>query len=164
MIILIDFDGTIVESNYPQIGKALPKAFEVMAELIRAGHTLILWTCRENMGRNINRQYLADAVIFCKENGVEFDAVNETIEELDFRAGEDCLMRKPNVDIILDDSNFGGFPGWQIIREYFYKRPSPPIAPEPSSCPQTPMGDENPTQAAPQSIQYPRGSTEIGID
>lgn len=115
--ILIDFDGTIVEHKFPKIGKPMPQAFEVLKELQEAGWKLILWTCREDVGYLINRQYLKEAVDFCKENGIEFDAVNETLLEFDFRSDFDCLKRKPHVSFVIDDLNLGGFPGWEAIRE-----------------------------------------------
>lgn len=115
-VILIDFDGTIVEHKFPLIGRPLPDAFEVMAELKSAGWKLILWTCREDDGYNINRQYLTDAVNFCRINGVEFDAVNETIQDEEFRP-EKMQKRKPYCRYCIDDRNLGGFPGWDVVRK-----------------------------------------------
>jgi len=115
-VILIDFDGTIVRGAFPEIGEPVPMAFEVMKELKEAGWKLILWTCREDEGYNINKQYLTEAVRFCKENGVDFDAVNEAIPELDFRC-DTCKKRKPYADVVLDDKNLGGFPGWEVVRK-----------------------------------------------
>lgn len=112
----IDFDGTIVEHRFPKIGKPLPQAFEVMKELKAAGWKLILWTCRENSNRFATRQYLEDAVKFCLENGVEFDAVNEAIRDEDFR-DDDFKLRKPYAHCHIDDKNFGGFPGWEMVRK-----------------------------------------------
>ncbi len=111
--ICVDFDGTIVGHEFPKIGEEMPHAFEVMKELQEAGYRLILWTCREDEGPN--RQYLTDAVNFCAENGVEFDAVNKTIEEVEFRPKE-CLQRKPYCQYFIDDRNLGGFPGWLEVR------------------------------------------------
>lgn len=47
MTIAIDFDGTIVEHAYPEIGKPIPFAIETLKQLIKDGHQLILWTVRE---------------------------------------------------------------------------------------------------------------------
>jgi hypothetical protein len=109
----IDFDGTIVTGNYPEIGEPMPDAFAVLKELKEHGWKLILFTCREDMPR---RKYLQEAVDFCLENGVKFDAINETIEDLEFRP-PDCLKRKPYCSVIIDDINLGGFPGWDTVRE-----------------------------------------------
>ena len=116
-VLKIDFDGTLVEHRFPHIGEPLPHAFEVLKELQDHGYKLILWTCRENVGSKIDKQYLTDAVNFCKENGVEFDAVNETILDFDFRADYDCEKRKPHATWHIDDRNLGGFMGWQAVRE-----------------------------------------------
>jgi histidinol phosphatase-like enzyme len=115
-VAIIDFDGTIVEHKFPEIGDPMPGAFEVMKELQVAGWSLILFTCRENYGHKINKQYLKEAVDFCKENGVEFDAVNEALDECEFRP-EDCLKRKPYGSVMIDDRNLGGFPGWEVVRK-----------------------------------------------
>lgn len=115
-ICVIDFDGTIVQHDFPRIGETMPEAFEVMKELKEAGWVLILWTCRENDGHKIDRQFLKDAVDFCKENGIEFDGVNETPMEFEFR-GEETLRRKAYGNVYIDDRNLGGFPGWHVVRE-----------------------------------------------
>lgn len=115
MIIAIDFDGTIVEHAYPRIGEPLPDAFEVLKELKEAGYKLILWTCREDDGHKIDRQFLTEAVNFCREKGLEFDAVNETLKDCDFRS-EKGLKRKPYCHYYIDDAIIGGFPGWAAIR------------------------------------------------
>lgn len=43
MIIAVDFDGTIVEHEYPKIGKEKIFATETLRQLINDGHRLILW-------------------------------------------------------------------------------------------------------------------------
>ncbi len=114
---LIDFDGTIVNHAFPEIGYPLPYAFEVLRGLKAAGHQLILWTCREDMeGPHRGNDYLTEAVEFCLENGVVFDAVNEALPG-DFRG--DGLQRKPHAQYHIDDRNYGGFPGWKSVGKYF---------------------------------------------
>jgi len=112
-IACVDFDGTIVEHAFPKVGKPLPGALETLKELKNAGWKLILFTCREDEGYNINKQYLKDAVEFCKENGLEFDGVNESPKDLDFR---DNGGRKPYATVYIDDRQFGGLPNWDAIR------------------------------------------------
>lgn len=112
--ILCDFDGTIVEHKYPLIGKPMPGAIETLRDLQAAGFKLILWTCREDHGHNINKQYLRAAVEAMREHGIEFDAVNEALED-DFRP-EGVLRRKPHAQVHIDDHNLGGFPGWAAVR------------------------------------------------
>jgi hydroxymethylpyrimidine pyrophosphatase-like HAD family hydrolase len=46
MNIYLDFDGTVVEHDYPQIGKLNPHSLEVIKKLQAAGHQIILNTMR----------------------------------------------------------------------------------------------------------------------
>lgn len=108
MTIAVDFDGTIVEHKYPKIGKTNLFAFETLKELQKQKHKLILWTYRAG-------KELDEAVEFCKENGIEFFAINENFpnEKLD----SNKVSRKIYADIYIDDRNIGGFLGWSKIWE-----------------------------------------------
>lgn len=111
-LIAVDFDGTIAEDGYPKVGKAKMFAFETLKKLQEDGHRLILWTYRHG-------QTLEDAVEFCRRNGIEFYAVNNSFSGEDFDPSK--ASRKLNADIFIDDRNLGGFPGWgevyRIINE-----------------------------------------------
>lgn len=77
--IAIDFDGTIVMHEYPEIGAEVPDAFRVMKRLQEADHKLILFTMRDDKPSKKGeekRAVLTEAVEHCKENGIEFDSVN----------------------------------------------------------------------------------------
>ena len=108
MIISIDFDGTIVEHEYPAIGKTKLFAFETLKALQNKKHTLILWTFRAG-------KELDEAVDFCKKNGIEFYAINRSFPEEDTL--DDNVSRKINADVFIDDRNLGGFPGWSKVWE-----------------------------------------------
>lgn len=56
----IDFDGTIVEDAYPNIGKPQAFAFETLKQLENKGYRLILWTYRHG-------ERLQEAVEFCRK-------------------------------------------------------------------------------------------------
>lgn len=103
--IAVDFDGTIVEHAYPEIGREMLFAFETLKALQDKGHRLILWTFRDG-------QYLEDAVNYCKERGIEFYAVNRSFPEEEFDLS---LSRKIQCDMFIDDRNLGGFPGWSEV-------------------------------------------------
>jgi hypothetical protein len=103
--IAVDFDGTIVENAYPKIGREMLFAFATLKELHKKGHLLILWTFRTG-------QTLEEAVAFCRENGVEFYAINESYPG---ETGTSDYSRKLNVDLFIDDRNIGGFIGWSKI-------------------------------------------------
>lgn len=106
LIIAVDFDGTIVEDQFPKIGPPMIFAFETLKMLQDKGHRLILWTYRSG-------SKLEEAVEFCKSNGLEFYAVNKSYPEEEF--DEKSASRKLNADLFIDDRNFGGFPGWGVI-------------------------------------------------
>lgn len=105
MKIAIDFDGTIVEHKYPEIGKEMLFAFETMRELQKQKHQLILWTYRSG-------KELEEAIEFCRERGIEFYAVNNSYPEEKY--SED-ISRKIQADVFIDDRNVGGFPGWSAV-------------------------------------------------
>ena len=46
--IAVDFDGTIVDHVFPEIGAAVPGAFKWLKRFKEAGATLILWTMRSD--------------------------------------------------------------------------------------------------------------------
>jgi hypothetical protein len=103
--IAVDFDGTIVDHEYPAIGKEKHFAFRTLKELDKMGACLILWTFRSG-------KELKEAVEFCRKNGIEFYAVNKSYPEEIF---DDTISRKIHADIFIDDRNIGGFPGWGEI-------------------------------------------------
>lgn len=107
MIIAVDFDGTIVEDDYPNIGAERPFATETLRMLIRDRHRLILWSVREG-------KYLEDAVNWCRERGVEFYAVNKDYPEED-KEKNNHFSRKIKADYFIDDRNIGGLPDWGQI-------------------------------------------------
>jgi len=111
--IAVDFDGTIVEDRYPNIGKPQLFAFETLKALQQQQHQLILWTVRE--GRS-----LKEAVEFCRKNGIEFYAVNKNFPEEELEPGQ---SRKLNVDYFVDDRNIGGFLGWSKVWELLGNNP-----------------------------------------
>jgi hypothetical protein len=103
--IAVDFDGTIVEHEYPEIGKEKLFAFLTLRELSKKGARLILWTFRTG-------KELEDAVEYCRKNGVEFYAVNKNYPE---EILNETVSRKIDADIFIDDRNIGGFPGWSEV-------------------------------------------------
>lgn len=96
-ILAVDFDGTLVENEFPGIGKP----DHVIAGVVRAyqdmGWKIILWTCRTD-------EMLQDAVNFCREQlGIEFDAVNDNLPEVQQYFGGST--RKVFANMYLDDRN-----------------------------------------------------------
>ncbi len=69
-IIAVDFDGTLCENNWPDIGRENRRMLEVIPLLRKLGVQMVLWSCREEGD-------LADALDWCRQRGVEFDAAND---------------------------------------------------------------------------------------
>jgi hypothetical protein len=106
MIIAVDFDGTLVDHRYPEIGNEKLFAFETLRMLQKQNHQLILWTIRSG-------KELEEAVEFCRERGIEFYAVNKSYPEEKFEY--ELTSRKIQADIFIDDRNIGGLLGWGEI-------------------------------------------------
>lgn len=68
-IIAVDFDGTLCEHRYPDIGFEVPGAIDTLKWLQGKGARLILWTMRSG-------DRLQEAVNWCQERGIEFSGVN----------------------------------------------------------------------------------------
>lgn len=105
MVIAVDFDGTIVEHDYPNIGKPIPFAIETLRQLVKDGHMLILYTVREG-------ELLNEAVEYCRARGVDFYAINASNPD---ESGDKSRSRKVNADVFIDDHNLGGLPEWGVI-------------------------------------------------
>ena len=132
MIIAVDFDGTIVEHIYPEIGQEVPFAIDTLKMLIKDQHRLILWSVREGA-------LLDEAVEWCRARGVEFYAVNKDYPEEE-KEKNNHFSRKLKADFFIDDRNVGGLPEWgqiyqmisqnktyrQLIREQLSVNQEPP--------------------------------------
>lgn len=75
-IIAVDFDGTLCRGdNYPDIGEPNMPMIDYILEQQAKGAKIILYTCREG-------KELSEAVEWCKQWNLYFDAVNENIPEI----------------------------------------------------------------------------------
>ncbi|UYV13770.1 MAG: hypothetical protein NCW75_05665 [Phycisphaera sp.] len=89
IIIAIDFDGTLCDHRFPDIGRENPGAFEWLRKFQDAGARLMLWTMRSDMisdgvsceGHPADKPYLTEAVEWCRERGIEFWGVNSNAEQ-----------------------------------------------------------------------------------
>lgn len=93
-IVAIDFDGTLCTEAFPSIGEPIYETINLVKALQQAGVKTILWTCREG-------QVLDDAVKWCAEHGLLFDAVNDNLPEIkeEWRKS----VRKVYCDFYIDD-------------------------------------------------------------
>ena len=115
MTIAVDFDGTIVEHRYPEIGREIPFAIDTLRMLVQEGHRLILWSVREG-------KYLDDAVTWCRERGLEFYAVNKDYPEEQYK--DTNFSRKLKVELFIDDRNVSGLPDWGVIYKMITEKKS----------------------------------------
>lgn len=74
-IIAVDFDGTLCENKWPGIGAPNAELILYLTSRKQKGAKLILWTCRTG-------DRLKEAVDWCQECGLRFDAINEDIPDV----------------------------------------------------------------------------------
>ena len=94
MIIAVDFDGTLCNNAWPAIGAPRGGVIAYLTARKAAGDKLILWTNRTG-------ERLSEAISWCAEQGIEFDAVNENLPEMVGKFGGNC--RKVYADQYIDD-------------------------------------------------------------
>ena len=93
-IIAVDFDGTLCYSNWPELGDPNEGLISYLKEWKKQGNKLILWTCRAG-------EPLDNAILWCKQQGLEFDAVNDNLPEIVSLYGNNS--RKITCDYYIDD-------------------------------------------------------------
>ena len=108
MTIAVDFDGTIVDHRYPEIGEEKPFATDTLKMLIKDRNKLILWTVREG-------RLLDEAIEWCRQRGVEFYAVNKDYPEETEQNNQHFSRKLNSIDYWIDDRNIGGLPDWGTI-------------------------------------------------
>lgn len=94
-IVAVDFDGTLAYTKFPEI---ISPNIELINEL-KTGkykdYKKILWT-------NRTEHALQDAIEYCKKFGLEFDAINDNIQEV---KDVGLSPRKVYADIFIDDKS-----------------------------------------------------------
>ena len=74
-IIAVDFDGTLCENKWPDIGEPNYELIEYLRQEKLDGAKIILWTCRSG-------GELDNAIHWCCDRGLMFDAVNDNLPEM----------------------------------------------------------------------------------
>ena len=95
-VVVFDFDGTLSKGRWPGVGVPNYLLIEKLLNLQKAGHKLILWTCREG-------EALHNAIERCKEMNLVFDAINDNLPEVKEMYGNNS--RKISCDIYIDDKS-----------------------------------------------------------
>ena len=95
-IIAVDFDGTLCSNAWPEIGTPYTSVINYVIHQKQTGAELILWTNRKG-------EKLEQAVQWCKDHGIVFDAINENLPRIIKAFGGDT--RKVYADEYLDDKS-----------------------------------------------------------
>lgn len=95
MTIAVDFDGTIVEHEYPKIGKLKPNAKETINKWYEQGHKIIIWSCRYDEG-------IQEVIDFLNDNKIKFHTFNKNVDL------DDNFDPYPKIyaDLYIDDRGF----------------------------------------------------------
>jgi len=110
MDICIDFDGTCVSHEFPQIGKDIG-AIPVLKELVDAGHNLILFTMRSDRKKKkkvdgetivVEENFLVDALKWFEENEIELYGVQKNPKQRFWTSSP-----KAYGHLYIDDANLG---------------------------------------------------------
>jgi hypothetical protein len=99
MIFGVDFDGTLSFGQWPGVGPANTGLIEFLKRRKNQGDRLILWTCREG-------EALDTAVLWCADQGLTFDAVNDNLPDMVQKYGVNS--RKISCDFYIDDKTISG--------------------------------------------------------
>lgn len=98
-IYAIDFDGTIVENRFPDIGPLRSEAHWFIRQLKARGDKWVLYTMREG-------EHLQKALTYLWALDLAPDAVNDNLEEIKEAYGNN--PRKVFANVYIDDHNAGG--------------------------------------------------------
>ena len=77
--ICVDFDGTIVDHRFPEIGDEVPSAIATLKRLETMGAKIILFTMRSDIDGE--RPVLTEAVQFLEERGITLYGVNRNPDQ-----------------------------------------------------------------------------------
>jgi hypothetical protein len=96
--IAVDFDGTLCEERWPDIGEPKIAMLGLLTWARTMGARLILHTCREGA-------LLDAALLWCRARHIHFDLVNANVPERVAQYGGD--PRKISADVYIDDRAAG---------------------------------------------------------
>ena len=74
MIIAVDFDGTVVDHRFPDVGPDVPEAVASLQKLVADGHQIILWTMRSGV-------YLDHAVRWHRDRQIPLHGINSNPDQ-----------------------------------------------------------------------------------
>ena len=97
IIYAVDFDGTLCENNWPEIGKPNLPLIEFLKEEQNKGNKVILWTMREGQLLREAQKWLFDRFDFRP------DEANDNLPEMKRWYGNN--PRKVFANVYIDDHN-----------------------------------------------------------
>lgn len=106
-IVAVDFDGTIVDHRYPEIGSYVPHALDTLHWMMSQDYKLILWTIRSGAK-------LDDAIILLSNEGIDFWGINKNPEQKSWSQSP-----KAYAALFIDDAAYGA----PLIHPHGFNRP-----------------------------------------
>ena len=114
LILAIDFDGTIAELSFPEVGEIKKDAAYYINRLYSDGHSIIINTCRSGI-------YEGLAQTFLEKHEIKYDYINGNMPHLIEHYKQDC--RKISADVYIDDKCLMGLPDtWEEIYRIIEKK------------------------------------------
>ena len=110
-IIAFDFDDTINvngRDKYPLCGEVRKYAKEVINFLHWIGCKVVIWTSRDigyNHKDNVVHDHITPMVKFLNDNGIEYDAINESTQFAPYHYN----CKKAYAHLYVDDRGFGWY-------------------------------------------------------
>lgn len=105
MVIAVDFDGTCVTHEYPRVGQEIGAA-DVLRELVKKGHQLILYTMRHG-------QHLDDAIKWFVKHNIALYGCQVNPTQHEWTGSSKCYAQ-----LYIDDAALGCplvFPEKEIV-------------------------------------------------
>lgn len=104
MIFAVDFDGTVVRDDFPNIGKEAAYAKDVLRFLIDKGHQIVLYTMRgyDTKFNGIRKDTLTPAIKWFEDRDLELSAINENV-----KSDNSTTSSKIYADYYIDDRSLG---------------------------------------------------------
>lgn len=113
LVLAVDFDGTITEESFPEVGALRQNADVVLRKLYEDGHKIVINTCRTG-------KYEGLAEYFLIKHEIPFHFINSNLPELITKYKQDS--RKISADVYIDNRCLMGLPPtWDEIYEIINK-------------------------------------------
>jgi len=118
LIVAVDFDGTILQSEYPNVGEPIPYAVQSLNKMIDVGIRIVIWTCRSD---------ILPVIDFLDAHNIEVDAINSNnaLTQKEWEKFNWKNSRKIGADVYIEDRGFINpidVFGWTLIAKKLIHR------------------------------------------